>query len=204
MPRFIRCSLTSPSPLGSPRSSIAACNQLSNKRLIGARGAPALEHIALEIDAFPGTNPRPRVDNSIGSAPSGPTTLERENNYMANDNQAGGRTFLAIVLGGIVLALVIAAYFMYGHKAEAPAPTPEPPKTEAPAPAPAPEPTPAPTPPPAPAPEPAPAPAPAPEAAPPAPAPEAAPPAAPAPEAPAPETPAPAPAPEEQKPPTTP
>ena len=29
---------------------------------------------------------------------------------MANDNQ-GSRTFLAIVLGGIVLALVIAAYF---------------------------------------------------------------------------------------------
>lgn len=36
---------------------------------------------------------------------------------MANDNQ-GGRTFLAIVLGGIVLALVIAAYFMYGNKGE--------------------------------------------------------------------------------------
>ena len=36
---------------------------------------------------------------------------------MANDNQ-GGRTFLAIVLGGIVLALVIAAYFMYGHKGD--------------------------------------------------------------------------------------
>src|SRR4029079_8043680 len=145
---------------------------------------------APEIGAFPGTNPRPRVDNSIGSPSSGPTTLKRENNYMANDNQAGGRTFLAIVLGGIVLALVIAAYFMYGHKAEAPAPAPEPPKAEAPAPAPAPEPTPAPTP----APETAPAPAPAPEAAPPAPAPEAAPP-APAPEAPAPEQPAPAPAP---------
>ena len=30
---------------------------------------------------------------------------------MANDNQ-GSRTFLAIVLGGIVLALVIAAFFM--------------------------------------------------------------------------------------------
>ena len=55
---------------------------------------------------------------------------------MANDNQAGGRTFLAIVLGGIVLALVIAAYFMYGHKGEAP--KVEPPKAEAPAPAPAP------------------------------------------------------------------
>ena len=36
---------------------------------------------------------------------------------MANDNQ-GSRTFLAIVLGGIVLALVIAALFMYGHKGE--------------------------------------------------------------------------------------
>jgi hypothetical protein len=36
---------------------------------------------------------------------------------MANDNQ-GSRTFLAIVLGGIVLALVIAAYFMYGNKAD--------------------------------------------------------------------------------------
>jgi hypothetical protein len=36
---------------------------------------------------------------------------------MANDNQAS-RTFLAIVLGGIVLALVIAAYFMYGHKGD--------------------------------------------------------------------------------------
>jgi hypothetical protein len=36
---------------------------------------------------------------------------------MADDNQ-GGRTFLAIVLGGIVLALVIAAFFMYGHKGE--------------------------------------------------------------------------------------
>jgi hypothetical protein len=36
---------------------------------------------------------------------------------MANDNQ-GSRTFLAIVLGGIVLALVIAAYFMYGHTGE--------------------------------------------------------------------------------------
>ena len=36
---------------------------------------------------------------------------------MANDNQ-GSRTFLSIVLGGIVLALVIAAYFMYGHKGD--------------------------------------------------------------------------------------
>ena len=60
---------------------------------------------------------------------------------MANDNQ-GSRTFLAIVLGGIVLALVIAAYFMYGHKGETnvkveqpateqPAP-PAPPATESP------------------------------------------------------------------------
>ena len=60
---------------------------------------------------------------------------------MADDNQ-GSRTFLAIVLGGIVLALVIAAFFMYGHKgdtdvkveqpmteqpAETPAPPAEPP-----------------------------------------------------------------------------
>jgi len=73
---------------------------------------------------------------------------------MANDNE-GGRAFLAVVLGGIVLALVIAAYFMYGHKgdtgvrveqpvseqpAEAPAAPPaaetpsEPPAEEAPAP----------------------------------------------------------------------
>jgi hypothetical protein len=36
---------------------------------------------------------------------------------MANHNQ-GSRTFLAIVLGGIVLALVIAALFMYGHKGD--------------------------------------------------------------------------------------
>ena len=36
---------------------------------------------------------------------------------MTNDNE-GDRTFLAIVLGGIVLALVIAAYFMYGHKGD--------------------------------------------------------------------------------------
>ena len=36
---------------------------------------------------------------------------------MADDNQ-GSRTFLAIVLGGIVLALVIAAYFMYWHKGD--------------------------------------------------------------------------------------
>lgn len=79
---------------------------------------------------------------------------------MANDNQ-GSRTFLAIVLGGIVLALVIAAYFMYGHKgdmgvkvqqpaaeqpAEAPA-APEAPAAEAPSPmAPAPEAPPAETP----------------------------------------------------------
>jgi hypothetical protein len=38
---------------------------------------------------------------------------------MAKDDQAGGRTFLAIVLGGIVLALVIAAYFLYGSRHEA-------------------------------------------------------------------------------------
>ena len=36
---------------------------------------------------------------------------------MADDHQ-GSRTFLAIVLGGIVLALVIAAFFMYGHKGD--------------------------------------------------------------------------------------
>jgi hypothetical protein len=62
---------------------------------------------------------------------------------MADDNQ-GGRTFLAIVLGGIVLALVIAAFFMYGHKGEKgvkveqpmteqPAETPAPPSAETPA-----------------------------------------------------------------------
>jgi hypothetical protein len=54
---------------------------------------------------------------------------------MANDNQ-GSRTFLAIVLGGIVLALVIAAYFMYGHKGETGVKV-EQPTTEQPAPAPA-------------------------------------------------------------------
>ena len=64
---------------------------------------------------------------------------------MADDNQ-GSRTFLAIVLGGIVLALVVAALFMYGHKGdsgvkveqpvtEKPAETPPaPPAAEAPAP----------------------------------------------------------------------
>ncbi len=64
---------------------------------------------------------------------------------MADDNQ-GSRTFLAIVLGGIVLALVVAALFMYGHKGdsgvklekpmtEQPAETPAaPPTAEAPAP----------------------------------------------------------------------
>lgn len=36
---------------------------------------------------------------------------------MASNNQ-GSRTFLAIVLGGIVLALVIAAFFMHGHKGD--------------------------------------------------------------------------------------
>jgi hypothetical protein len=54
---------------------------------------------------------------------------------MANDNQ-GSRTFLAIVLGGIVLALVIAAYFIYGHKGETNVKV-EQPATEQPAPAPA-------------------------------------------------------------------
>ena len=33
---------------------------------------------------------------------------------MTSDN----RTFLGIVLGAIVLALVLAAYFLYGHKGE--------------------------------------------------------------------------------------
>jgi len=53
---------------------------------------------------------------------------------MANDNQ-GSRTFLAIVLGGIVLALVIAAFFMYGHKGDSDVKV-EQPVTEEPAPAP--------------------------------------------------------------------
>ena len=63
---------------------------------------------------------------------------------MADDHQ-GSRTFLAIVLGGIVLALVVAALFMYGHNGdsgvkveqpvtEKPAETPPaPPAAEAPA-----------------------------------------------------------------------
>ena len=51
---------------------------------------------------------------------------------MAND-QGGSRTFLAIVLGGIVLALIIAAYFMYGQKSVTEAPA-APPAAEAPAP----------------------------------------------------------------------
>jgi hypothetical protein len=50
---------------------------------------------------------------------------------MANDNQ-GSRTFLAIVLGGIVLALVIAAFFMYGHKGDTDVKV-APPATETPA-----------------------------------------------------------------------
>lgn len=54
---------------------------------------------------------------------------------MANDNQ-GSRTFLAIVLGGIVLALVIAALFMYGHKGDSDVKV-EQPVTEQPAPPPA-------------------------------------------------------------------
>ncbi len=36
---------------------------------------------------------------------------------MANGEQ-GSRTFLAIVLGGIVLALIIAAFLLYGQKAD--------------------------------------------------------------------------------------
>ncbi|XSG82620.1 MAG: hypothetical protein ACPW61_02235 [Methyloligella sp. ZOD6] len=36
---------------------------------------------------------------------------------MANEHDSGGKAFLAIVLGGIVLALIIAAYFMYGDQA---------------------------------------------------------------------------------------
>lgn len=57
---------------------------------------------------------------------------------MANDNQ-GSRTFLAIVLGGIVLALVIAAFFMYGHKGDSGVKV-EQPMTEQPAEMPAPPP----------------------------------------------------------------
>jgi len=91
---------------------------------------------------------------------------------MADDNQ-GSRTFLAIVLGGIVLALVIAAFFMYGHKGDREVKV-EQPMTETPAAPPAVE---TPATPPAEMPAPA---APAPEI----PAPE-----APAPEMPAPETP---------------
>ena len=51
---------------------------------------------------------------------------------MANDNQAS-RTFLAIVLGGIVLALVIAAYFMYGNKGDTNVKVQLPPSEEQPA-----------------------------------------------------------------------
>lgn len=95
---------------------------------------------------------------------------------MANDTQ-GSRTFLAIVLGGIVLALIIAAYFMYGTRTDTEVKV-NTPATEEPMSTPAPE----------PAPEPALEPAPAPE--PPA-TPEPTPPAAdtPAPDAPAPATP---------------
>jgi hypothetical protein len=57
--------------------------------------------------------------------------LEREE-IMANDNQAS-RTFLAIVLGGIVLALVIAAYFMYGNKGDTNVKVQLPPSQEQPA-----------------------------------------------------------------------
>jgi cell division protein FtsN len=91
---------------------------------------------------------------------------------MADDNQ-GSRTFLAIVLGGIVLALVIAAFFMYGHKGDREVKV-EQPMTETPVAPPAAE---TPATPPAEMPTPA------------APAPEMPAPAAPAPEMPAPETP---------------
>jgi hypothetical protein len=93
---------------------------------------------------------------------------------MANDNQ-GSRTFLAIVLGGIVLALVIAAYFMYGNKGDTGVKVQLPPSQEQPAETPA-------------APE---APAAETPAAPEAPAAETPAPETPAPEAPAPEAPAP-------------
>ena len=52
---------------------------------------------------------------------------------MANGEQ-GSRTFLAIVLGGIVLALIIAAFLLYGQKADTELPPP--PAAEEPAPAP--------------------------------------------------------------------
>jgi hypothetical protein len=94
---------------------------------------------------------------------------------MANDNQ-GSRTFLAIVLGGIVLALVIAAFFMYGNKGDTGVKV-EQPATEQPAETPAPQAAPE-----TPAPEMAPE-TPAPQAAPETPAPET------APETPAPQTP---------------
>ncbi|ODA68648.1 preprotein translocase subunit SecG [Methyloligella halotolerans] len=63
---------------------------------------------------------------------------------MAHEHESGGKAFLAIVLGGIVLALIIAAYFMYGDRGDqaavdettteesAPAPAEEP-NAEAPA-----------------------------------------------------------------------
>jgi hypothetical protein len=108
---------------------------------------------------------------------------------MADDNQ-GSRTFLAIVLGGIVLALVVAALFMYGHKGESGVKVEQPVTEQQPAESP-----PAPPAAEAPAQETAPAPAaeaPAPETAPPPPAAETAPPVeeAPAEEAPADEGPA--------------
>ena len=37
---------------------------------------------------------------------------------MASDKASDNRAFLATVLGAIVVALVLAAYFMYGHKGE--------------------------------------------------------------------------------------
>ena len=60
--------------------------------------------------------PRPLPHSSIGSGLRFFKLFDREEIDMADDNQ-GSRTFLAIVLGGIVLALVIAAFFMYGQRA---------------------------------------------------------------------------------------
>jgi hypothetical protein len=45
-------------------------------------------------------------------------TLDREVIDMASDKQAEDRSRLAMVFGAIVLALVLAGYFMYGHKGE--------------------------------------------------------------------------------------
>jgi hypothetical protein len=58
---------------------------------------------------------------------------------MASNSEAGSRTFLAIVLAGIVLALVIAAYLMYGTRHETSVKMDQPaPSESAPPPAPAP------------------------------------------------------------------